>query len=139
MKFVAVLCSLVAAVAAQRAFIGEPQSSDTWTAGHDELVSVVKPDALTGSTEVGIAITLKHCIQNPCEDASEALGSVLYSGPYNPQFGPGMGGQPYQNFTLTIPGGIQSGPAVLSVAHANLIGAGPFFFTEITNTTINIA
>ena len=43
MKFVAVLCSLVAAVAAQRAFIGEPQSSDTWTAGHDELVSVVKP------------------------------------------------------------------------------------------------
>lgn len=86
-----------------------------------------KQDALTGSTEVGIAITLKHCTQNPCEDTSEALGSVLYSGPYNPQFGPGMGGQPYQNFTLTIPGGIQSGPAVLSVAHANLIGVSGIF------------
>lgn len=139
MKVFAVLCSLVAAAAAQRAFIGEPQSGDTLTAGNDELISIVKPNALTGSTEVGIAITIKHCSQNPCEDTSEALGAVLYSGPYNPQFGPGMGGQPYENFTLTIPGGIGSGPAVLSVAHANLVGAGPFFFTEISNTTINIA
>ncbi|KAI5120389.1 hypothetical protein M0805_000169 [Coniferiporia weirii] len=139
MKFFAVLLSLAAATLAQRVTISTPAANQTLTAGQNITVSVAKFDSLTGSTEVGIAITLEHCSQTPCEDASERLGDILYAGAYNPQRGPGNEGQPAQNFTVAIPAGFPTGPAVISVPHANLLGAGPFFFTEIQNVTVVIA
>ena len=82
---------------------------------------------LTGSTEVGISIQLHHCTQTPCEDIGIWLGNLLYAGPYNPQFGPGFFGEPQQNFTVTIPDSFPSGPALLSVGHANVVGVSTIY------------
>ena len=82
---------------------------------------------MTGSTDIGIAITLQHCTQNPCADVSEDLGSILYAGAFNPQFEQdGVAfGEPHENFTVQIPAGFQTGTAVLSVPHSVLIGVSP--------------
>ncbi|KAL5478365.1 hypothetical protein ACEPAI_2549 [Sanghuangporus weigelae] len=139
MQVLAVLLTFVAAALAQRISIGAPVADQTLTAGAPTSVSVLKPDSLSASSEVGIAILIHHCNQSPCEDASEQMGSLLYTGSFNPQRGAGFHGAPVQNFSVTIPESIQPGPAVLSVAHANLIGAGPSLFSEITNVTVNVA
>ncbi|EJD05317.1 uncharacterized protein FOMMEDRAFT_78189 [Fomitiporia mediterranea MF3/22] len=139
MRAFTVLLSLAGAALAQRISIGAPSAGQTLTGGKDTSVSVLKGDTLTGSTEIGVSILIHHCTQSPCEDASEQMGSILYSGSFNPQRGPGFFGEPVQNFTVTIPDGFQPGPAVLSVAHANLVGAGPFLFSEVANVTVNVA
>ena len=82
-------------------------------------------DTLTGSTEIGIAISLQHCTQNPCEDVTERLGDTLFAGPFNPQFQPPDNGPPFQNYTVTVPSGFPTGLAALSVTHATLIGVRP--------------
>ncbi|KAH8112257.1 hypothetical protein DFH11DRAFT_1608864 [Phellopilus nigrolimitatus] len=125
MQVLFVLFSLIAAALAQRISLGSPSAGQTLSAGQSTTVQVFKPDSLSGSTEIGIAITLQKCSQTPCPDESQTLGNG------------GNAVQPFQNFTVTVPSGF-SGPAVLSVAHANLIGAGPSLFTEITNVTVTV-
>ena len=76
-------------------------------------------------TEVGIAITLHHCSQTPCENAIDSLGFVLYTGPFNPQrTSPTT--QPVQSFPVVIPTSFDSGSAVLSVVHSQLVGVSNF-------------
>ena len=110
-------------------------------------------------TEVGVAITLHHCTQTPCESANDSLGSVLYTGPFNPQRSSPTT-QPVQGFPVVIPTSFESGPAVFSVVHASLVGvsscssvvqrgsdsfdffkcqAGPNFVSEIVNVDVIIA
>ncbi|KAI5119275.1 hypothetical protein M0805_008056 [Coniferiporia weirii] len=139
MKSFIVLLSIVAATLAQGISIAEPSVGKNITAGQKTTVSVMKPDTLTGSTEIGVSIALQHCSQTPCEDASEDLGEILYAGPFNPQRASDNEGQPMQNFTVTIPAGFPTGPAVISVPHANLVGAGPYFSTQIANVTVVIS
>lgn len=138
MKVFAILCTLIAGAVAQSAVVTEPKSGDTWAANQDHLVTVARQisDDTTAVTEIGIAISIKHCSQSPCEDMSSALGAVLYAGTYNPVMDYDLG-YSYQNFTLTIPG-VESGEAAISVAHASLVNGGPSFYTEVTSTTINI-
>ena len=76
---------------------------------------------LTGSTEVGISIQLHHCTQTPCENADGQLGTVLYTGPFNPQKSSPTT-EPVQGIPLVIPTSFESGPAVMSVVHASLVG-----------------
>lgn len=77
-------------------------------------------DSLTNSEDIGIGITLAHCTQNPCETHVDNLGTVLFVGPFNPEFG---GGEvPTQNYSVQIPSSFQPGPAVLSLEHAALVG-----------------
>lgn len=79
-------------------------------------------NSLTGSSEVGIAIALHHCLEDPCEDASERLGDVIYSGYFNPQLhskGPAV---PHEYFTVAVPPTFPPGPAVVSVPHSSLVG-----------------
>ncbi|KAL5514762.1 hypothetical protein ACEPAG_2078 [Sanghuangporus baumii] len=137
MKFFAVLASLVAAVAAQRVEIFSPTSGQTLTEGQSVTICVVEPNSQTSIEEIGIGIAIRHCDSDPCVD-NGSLGSVLYHGPYSPQFDPSTENMPNQNFTVTIPN-VGSGTALLSVAHASFIGASGSFFTEITNVTVNIA
>lgn len=144
MKVFAILCTLIAGAVAQTASVTEPRKGDTWTAGGDHLFTVARTidvgltfpsnllttclidflphlqESTVGVTEIGIAIAIKHCSQDPCEDSSQALGAVLYAGTFNPVMDYDLG-YSYENYTLTVPDGIQSGPAVISVAHASLI------------------
>ncbi|KAJ7220575.1 hypothetical protein GGX14DRAFT_331268, partial [Mycena pura] len=57
-----------------------------------------------------------------CSPPSEALGTILYDGPYDPEFGGGANLHPHQNFTVTIPSSASESPgkAKLGVAHVAL-------------------
>jgi hypothetical protein len=82
-------------------------------------------NSLTGSHEVAIVIGLQSCVSNLCADfaPSDYLGSLLYSGPFNPQYAAGQAQKPpHQNFTVTVPSYISKGAARVSVAHWSLIG-----------------
>ena len=54
-------------------------------------------------------------------DPAQEFGSVLFAGPYDPVLVPGTGTLA-QNYTVAVPGEFQAGPAVLAVAHFNLVG-----------------
>ncbi|TFY77544.1 hypothetical protein EWM64_g6468 [Hericium alpestre] len=142
MKFFVAFASLITVACAQTIAIGAPSNGDTITPGSQLTVEVDRPDTLTGSQEVAIAITLATCpANNPCTDMTERLGATLYTGPYNPQFPPFPTPRniPLQNFTVTVPESLQAGQkAVLSVSHFSLVGAGPFDLFEIKNVTLNV-
>ncbi|TDL18089.1 hypothetical protein BD410DRAFT_793581 [Rickenella mellea] len=137
MNFILIVLTLALSAFAQRIDISLPTSGQSLSLGRNFTVRVEKGRTLTGSTEVGIGITLAHCSQNTCEDTNERLGAILYAGPFSPQNGAGDF-VPFQNFTVQVPPSFQTGKAVLSVAHASLVGAGPFFFSEIANVTVRL-
>ncbi|KAI0337054.1 hypothetical protein BDW22DRAFT_1340557 [Trametopsis cervina] len=148
MKFFSLVLPLVVAVAAaaQGIAIGAPAPGSTLTHGQNITVEVDKPNSLTGSTDVAIVIALRSCTifqSSSCDqfDPSEVLGNILYYGPYSPNYQnvPGQGFKPpYQNFTVNVPNAFQPGPAVLSVSHFVLLGAGPQAILDIVNTTVNV-
>ncbi|KLO10776.1 hypothetical protein SCHPADRAFT_502683 [Schizopora paradoxa] len=140
MKFVFATLAFAAAALAQRVAITFPNQGQNIPAGSSINVQVAEGDQLSSVKEIGIAVTLQHCQQNPCEDVEDDLGTIFYAGPYQPQFftPPSPPGAPYQNFTINIASSFPKGPAVFSVSHAQLLGAGPFLFTEIANLTVNI-
>ncbi|KAL3470303.1 hypothetical protein BJX99DRAFT_264360 [Aspergillus californicus] len=71
--------------------------------------------------EIGIAIGLQPCPDDPCYPVSTSLGWSLYAGPYGPnEIWPGS--MPYQNFTVLSPR-IHLLDGRLGVAHAKLVGA----------------
>ncbi|KZT24644.1 hypothetical protein NEOLEDRAFT_1066913 [Neolentinus lepideus HHB14362 ss-1] len=141
MKFFIVAASLIASVLAQSIDIGVPVSGDAIQAGQQLTVEVDRPNSLTGSEEVAIVIGLRPCYDNNCVAADEAIGSVLYNGGFKPQYStlPGTGEKPpHQNFTVTVPEDIQAGPAILSVSHFSLVGAGPWPMFEVVNKSLTI-
>lgn len=74
------------------------------------------------SIEVGLAIGIIGCPEdNGCPGTSQ-MGTVLYTGPFEPENHPGTPGA-YQNFTLTVPS--SDGPvgdSRIGVARTFLIG-----------------
>jgi len=142
MKFFAVLPALIASAIAQRVFINSPADGSTIKAGKDLTVEVVRPDSLTGSTEVAIVISIVPCnADGSCPDPSQRLGTTLYNGSYHPEFPthPTPLNAPEQNFTVTVPSSLAGDKALLSVVHLSLVGAGPFPFFEIVNNTVNVS
>ncbi|THH08990.1 hypothetical protein EW145_g2346 [Phellinidium pouzarii] len=140
MKLFTILAGLAIAnvATAQGVSIVAPAENATLTPGYNVSVSVTRLDSSMPVTEIGIAIGLQHCTST-CAAAASALGSIFYSGSYNPQYGPGNPDAPTQDFSVTVPSGFQKGVALLTVAHASLVGDGPFFFTEIANVTVDVA
>ncbi|OBZ68681.1 hypothetical protein A0H81_11015 [Grifola frondosa] len=142
MKSLFVLACLAASALAQGCAIGAPAEFSTVTPGSNITVEVDRPDTLTGSQEIAIVIGLATCVgrvDNECAtfNVSEVLGQILYSGPYDPQFHFDEPSKPpYQNFTVQVPTSLPNGQASLSVSHFSLIGAGPFPFLEVLNTTL---
>ncbi|KAJ6493999.1 hypothetical protein C8R47DRAFT_1118009 [Mycena vitilis] len=142
MKFLSslALSALLAASAyGQRAFIGAPADGTSVTAGSNITVELDRPDTLTGSTEVAVIIGFFSCTStgSVCPGPSEALGTILYNGPYDPEFQPGPK-PPYQNFTVTIPPSAPKGKAQLGVAHFSLVGASEVPILETLNVTLNV-
>lgn len=156
MQFFSVLFSLLAitttSVLAQSANIGAPADMTEVSAGSNFTVMIDRPvrpnipiiihgtsqlqsqDTLTGSTEVALVIALLSCASNPCPGPSEELGTVLYDGPFDPQFTtePGTSSlPPHENFTLTIPSTFTKGQAQLGVAHFFLLGVSLFMNARI--------
>jgi len=144
MKTIFAVLALVASTFAQGVNIASPTAGQSIVAGNGGQVVIAKPDTLTGSTDIGVAVTIHHCNQSPCEDATQMLGEIFYAGAFSPQRPPPgtsgpANGEPFQSFFASIPSDFPKGPAVLSVPHSALVNAGPHFFNEIVNVTINIA
>ncbi|EJF56659.1 hypothetical protein DICSQDRAFT_71036 [Dichomitus squalens LYAD-421 SS1] len=137
-----VLASFVAAVAAQGVKIVAPAANTTLTLGETFVIDVERPDSLTGSRDVSVAIGLLSCVDRApsgtCDDIDSAwmMGDILYAGPYHP-VAP-VGTNEYENFTVTVPGDFQLGPAVLAVAHFALVGELFWPYLEVLNETIFI-
>ncbi|KZV68470.1 hypothetical protein PENSPDRAFT_687238 [Peniophora sp. CONT] len=139
MKFIAVLASLIAAASAQNTAIGYPPDQTTVSPGQNMTVQVNRPNSLTGSQEVAVVIAVGHCYATPC-DNTERLGTILYNGPFKPEYPTTHTPQdtPQQNFSIQIPPGMATGQAALSVFHISLVGAGPVPFTEMHNVALNV-
>ena len=71
-------------------------------------------------SEIGIGIVAEHCTTNPCD--GKDIAHILYTGSYQPKFDAATENMPNQNFAVTIPANIGSGPMLLSVEHASLLG-----------------
>ncbi|KAF8552459.1 hypothetical protein OG21DRAFT_1511485 [Imleria badia] len=125
------------AVFAQSALIGLPTSNQTASAGNNLIVQVQRPNTLTGSEEVAVVIGLQSCPNSPCASPLSIMGTILYNGPFNPQYHePYL--PPYQNFTVQIPSSFTAGTALIGVAHVTLIGAGLYPDLETLNQAITI-
>ncbi|KAI9567203.1 hypothetical protein HD554DRAFT_2039704 [Boletus coccyginus] len=125
-------------VFAQSALIGLPAYNQIVSAGCDFIVQVQRPNTLTGSEEVAVVIGLQSCPNSPCSPPSDIMGTILYNGPFDPQYHEWYL-PPYQNFTVQVPSSVTAGTALIGVAHITLIGAGLFPYLETLNQTIIIA
>ncbi|KAI9057491.1 hypothetical protein FKP32DRAFT_1551514, partial [Trametes sanguinea] len=133
MKLLFVLSALASLAAAQSVVIQAPAPGTTFAPGQQFVVDVDRPDTITGSQDVSVAIGLLSCLgQAPpgtCNgvDTTQEIGTVLFAGPYTPQLRPG-GADLFQNFTVSVPDGFQAGAAALSVAHFTLVGVSALNF-----------
>ncbi|KAL6297943.1 hypothetical protein BKA93DRAFT_745099 [Sparassis latifolia] len=129
-KYFFTLACLAATALAQSAFINLPVEYDSFSPGDNLTVQITRPDTLTGSDEVAIAIALQSCASytGGCAvfDVTQRLGTVLYQGPFAPAFEPVGFYEPYQNFTVQVPTSFSTGQASLSLSHFSLVGVSPF-------------
>lgn len=139
-KSLAAAACLALTASAQSIQIGAPKEGATIHPGKNFTVEVDRPNSLTGSHEVAIVIAVQSCEKINCTEfaPTEVLGSILYSGPYNPQYqsGSAQALPPHQNFSFPLPQGMPHGNARLSVTHLSLVGAGPFALCETKNVSI---
>ncbi|KAN0077999.1 hypothetical protein V8E55_010056 [Tylopilus felleus] len=137
LKFLFALFLFAAATFAQSVDIGLPTYNQTVNAGSNLIVQVQRPNFLSSSEEVAIVIGLRSCLNRPCIPPSSYMGTILYNGPFDPQYHE-VYLQPYQNFTVQVPGSFTKGTALIGVAHVALIGAGFYPFLQTLNQTITI-
>ncbi|KAF7304346.1 hypothetical protein HMN09_00836500 [Mycena chlorophos] len=131
-------CLLPLGALAQNTAIGYPPANTTVSPGSNITVEVDRPNSLTGSQEVAAVLGVVSCAGRPvCPDPTDVMGSILYSGPFNPQYQTNAQGlPPHQNFTVTIPATIAKGPAQLNLAHFSLVGAGFWPYLETHNISL---
>ncbi|KIK68468.1 hypothetical protein GYMLUDRAFT_35890 [Collybiopsis luxurians FD-317 M1] len=136
-----ILAISATSVLSQSAFIGAPADMTKVAAGSNFTAMIERPDSLTASSEVALVIGLLSCGSAPCPTPAQTLGTVLYNGPFDPEFRtvPGTPNlPPYQNFTLTVPSNFAKGNAQLGVVHVALVGLSETPLFETLNTTIVI-
>ncbi|EAW10840.1 uncharacterized protein ACLA_053140 [Aspergillus clavatus NRRL 1] len=129
---------LALAVSSQSVGVGIPAEGESLAPGSSVVVQVQRPNSLTGSQEVGVAIGLASCASAQCRPPTDVMGTILYAGPFKPEYHE-YTGPPYQNYTVVIPESMEKGDAHLNIAHFSLVGAGPFPFFETLNRTVIIA
>ncbi|KAF5345160.1 hypothetical protein D9758_009644 [Tetrapyrgos nigripes] len=146
MKFLAAAVSTLAlatGVLAQSAYIEKPADGDSVTAGSSLVIDVVRPNTISSSQEVGIAIGISSCTSKACLPANSTLGTLLYNGRFTPQYDEDQAAtgqyQPHQNITVQIPGDFTKGTAQINFAHFFLLGASlsPYIETSEVNVTVN--
>lgn len=165
MKLAAALVSALACVStvtAQAAHIRYPREGTKVHKGRDITIQLVRPvclslalhlvvsspkpsivifalqNSIMGSREVGLVLSFQYCQKpNPCPPATNQLGSVLFIGQFNPQFHE-IPGQPYQNFTVTIPDFDfwKPGPAQIIATRFHLIGVSSLFGSDYARVLI---
>jgi hypothetical protein len=132
---------------AQSSHIGSPAPGTSISPNRQITVQVVRPvctpllpciwsihqsvhlgllqNSIMGSTEVGMVIGLLQCQQDPCPPPNAQLGNIVFNGQFSPQLHSDKPGEPYQNFTITVPA-FQSNfgttKAQLATARFHLIG-----------------
>lgn len=81
-----------------------------------------------GSQEVGLVLSFQPCPKNVCPNVTQQLGDILFIGQYKPQLHPELKGQPYQNFTVTIPNfdSLGNEPAKIIATRFHLFGVSVF-------------
>ncbi|GFF52083.1 hypothetical protein IFM46972_09450 [Aspergillus udagawae] len=129
---------LAATASAQNVGIGLPSAGENLTPGSSTVVQIQRPNSLTGSQEIAVAIGLSSCADSKCYAPEDVMGTILYNGPFKPEYHESSQ-PPYQNFSVNIPESIGKGKAQLNIAHVSLVGAGPFPFMETLNRTVLIA
>ncbi|KAJ6127295.1 hypothetical protein N7523_002907 [Penicillium sp. IBT 18751x] len=137
MKSFLALAAFAGVALAQSAQIGLPNVGQKLHKGNDMVVQVQRPNTITGSTEMAVAIGISSCASDVCQESDEVMGTILYNGKFNPQYHEYYL-PPYQNFSVKVPADFTAGTAQINVAHATLIGAGPFPFLEALNRTVVI-
>lgn len=128
---------MVVSVCAQSAFINLPAPGSDITAGANFTVQIGLPDNLTGSKEIAIVIALQSCPTGNCLPVSEDMGTILYAGPFNPQFGSGAF-IPYEDFSVQVPASFATGQAQLGLAHFNLVGELYWPYLQLANETVYV-
>jgi hypothetical protein len=132
------LVFLAATASAQNVAIGLPSAGENLTPGSSTVIQIQRPNSLTGSQEIAVAIGLSSCADSKCYAPEDVMGTILYNGPFKPEYHESSQ-PPYQNFSVNIPEAIGKGTAQLNIAHVSLVGAGPFPFMETLNRTVLIA
>ncbi|KAI1832367.1 hypothetical protein CBS147337_6625 [Penicillium roqueforti] len=121
MHFTFSLAALAGLAVAQKAVIGLPTADQTVAPGSDIIIQVQRPNSLTGSEEMAVAIGIVSCPSENCQPANNIMGSIFYNRLFDPvsheTYLP-----PYQNFTVTVPSSFAAGQAQVNVAHTALIG-----------------
>ncbi|PIL22920.1 hypothetical protein GSI_15616 [Ganoderma sinense ZZ0214-1] len=146
MKFALALIAFAASALAQHIEIGTPNNFAEVKAGSKITVEVNRPNSLTASTEVGIAIGLWPCggpkgtSKCASTDVSQVLGNVVYTGSYKAEYDSAQPSKPpHQTFEVTVPTSFSKGEVSLGVAHLFLMGAGSEPVYEFVNTTLVIS
>ncbi|KAH9945901.1 uncharacterized protein BXZ73DRAFT_95418 [Epithele typhae] len=139
MKILATISALVASSVAQSVLIRSPAPNETVSPNQTFVVEVDKPNSLSPSMDISVAIGMESCNAAGCEAVSQAqmLGNVLFAGGFDPVLKPGTGDL-FQNFTVQVPATMPSGQAMLTVAHFYLLGAGANPAVELANVTLNL-
>ncbi|KAJ5726754.1 uncharacterized protein N7483_008111 [Penicillium malachiteum] len=139
MQFIVALAAFAGVALAQSTSIALPKAGDTVAAGSDLVVQIQRPDTLTGSDEIVVAIGMVSCPgETTCPSAGEALGNLLYHGSFDPDFGTGSY-YPYENFTITVPSSFAAGNAQVNVAHLSTYGASGETLYETYDQTVVIS
>ncbi|KAI1794789.1 hypothetical protein LXA43DRAFT_86903 [Ganoderma leucocontextum] len=145
MKFTLTLVAFAASALAQRVHISSPKNLAEVKAGSKITVELDRPNSLTASTEVAIAIGLWPCggpkgtSKCASTDVSKVLGDVVYHGAYKPEYNSKTPSKsPHQTFEITVPKSFSSGQVSLGVAHLSLVGAGATPTYDFTNITLVI-
>ncbi|KAJ6494013.1 hypothetical protein C8R47DRAFT_1043727 [Mycena vitilis] len=130
---------LVTSTLAQGIRIAAPANGATVSAGSAIVVDVERPDTLTPSTQLALAIGFSPCNSGACRTPLEELDTVLYNGTFDPQFrDDGDRNRPHQNFTVTIPVSAPRGTALLSVINFSLVGAVSVPLLQALNITVQV-
>ncbi|KAN0076699.1 hypothetical protein V8E55_010554 [Tylopilus felleus] len=136
-KFLFALFLFATAAFAQDVDVGLPTYKQTVNAGSALIVQVQRPNFLSSSEEVAVVIGLQSCSNGPCIPPSSYMGTILYNGPFDPQYHE-VYLPPYQNFTVQVPSSFTTGTALIGVAHVALIGAGFYPILQTVNQTVTI-
>ncbi|KAG5982694.1 hypothetical protein E4U55_001517 [Claviceps digitariae] len=135
MKFSSFLALAFAAVAtAQNIYIKRPRPGASLDRETPFPVIVQTPTNGTSLQEIALVLSILPCPGNSCPNAGENIGTILYSGPFEPQGQP----TPQQTFNLTIPGSFPVGAAELLATQFVLIGTGHAPMLQIAGEIIYV-
>ncbi|KAI9573122.1 hypothetical protein HD554DRAFT_2202398 [Boletus coccyginus] len=112
----------VASALSQTIEIGTPTDGTVLSPGQTFTAQILRPNSIIGCIEVGIALAINPCSNGVCPQPSNQLGSGGF----------------YQNFTVQIPDYTTPGPAIFTLTHLCLIGAGPYPLLEFRNASVTI-